>query len=1837
MPALLLSAALAALVGGAAVIRAQDEPAKPAAPTKKALTVRALTPGGEPLEGVEVGIRHHGPQDPRGMSFERTTAEDGTVRVEYDPAQAASRFSLTLRKPGFVPAYVAWSGERRPIVIPDVKELRLARGTTVGGIVIDESGKEVEGASVTLSMPPTESDDGNMSFTLATATTDARGRWRIDEAPAVLQAIDVRVEHPQYRWSHGRLARGVDGVTAVLKKGRAVKGSVVGPGGEPVAGAVVVLGRAESSSNDPTARTDARGGFALENCDAGPGYLTVEAEGFAPQEREVVVADEGETATPAFALEPGSTIRVRVVDVQGRPVVGAYVAVDRWRERQSIRFRANTDAEGRAAWPGAPKDAVLFDVFLDGYMRARLVPLTAGEERTIVLHPALTISGAVTDAKTGRPVPKFTVFQGRTEEDRDGVNWRRDEPAEFTEGRYVQSVDFPARGHHLRIEAPGYEPAESRAFRSDEGATTQDFALEPRPGLDGVVRLPDGRPAAGAEVALVLPGVYTSLKGDRFERDFETPIQKAGDDGRFSLPKPEGSFLIAAAHDSGFAMAAPADLAKSPALELKPWARIEGRVAVGKRPGAGEEVTFQPHPGRLAPGTTAFGDFGAVTNADAEGWFVLDKVVPVPGYVGRVVVTDTGGGSSTHSPVGLKPLDVKPGETARVDVGGDGRPVVGRVVLEGGADVAVDWAHNEPVQLVLTPAFRFTPFLDQSSGTWLRYAGNFDADGRFRAEDVPPGLYRLTVNVSAPAPADSRRIPETIARGTATFRVPGGDPEAPVDAGDLVARLERTLKPGDEAPALDLERIDGPKGRFVLGDRRGKVVVLDFWATWCGPCRDEFPALKELMKAHGDDPRFELVGVSCDEEPGVAAEFAAKEGLAWAQAFAGPMGGGAAQDYGVRAIPSTFLIGPDGRILAMNLRGDPLKEAVAKALAPPEPPPQKTALVVRVLDAATGGPLEGAEVESSFFDPKADERAKAIATTAADGTARVEHEPGVEPTVLWLIARKPGYVPGSFYRGRGGWGEPFPMPESKEFRLARGVELGGAVVDEAGAPIEGATVELSTSFADSDYPPLNMAITSLKTDARGRWRSAEVPDALKGVSLSISHPDYQSASERPSRGDLRHVLAQGETVTGRVVGPDGRPIAGANVRLRSGSSSAGIADARTDADGRFALLHARPGEFYVMAEADGHAPAFRDVQVKRGGGDAGEVAMGPGETLRVRVVDAEGRPLPDVRFSPSLVRGREWGSSFRGKTDAEGRAAWKDAPPGETTYTFSCRDMMAIRTPLAPGDQERVIVMRPPLVVSGAAVDAVTKRPIPKFRVEYGVIGEGRGAPAWQPDAKDAADGRYTLTFEFPQTYAIRVTARGYKTAESPGFRVDDPGASTRDFALEPQPWLEGAVRRPDGSPDAKAQVALLTPRASAMLNGASFAKGFTAPVAAVDAEGRYAFPRPEPPFLLAAVSEAGYVEAKPEDVARSTDLQLRPWARIEGTVRVGEKPGGGEWVEFLADRRPLTASGLWVSSDDRVQADARGRFALDRIIPRPGHVSRVLNTPSDGRRLIGAEPVDPKPGETTHIDLGGGGRPVVGRATFDGPIDWTRNRPARIMTEYGTLERPEGGLLHTKSYFGEYDRDGRFRIEDVPPGRYRLTIQVDPDVPATPPAQDEPLAKTVRLLVVPAGDLATPVDVGEVAVRPDREWKAGGEAPALDLERIAAAGGRYVLGDRRGRVVVLCFWASWAKPFARLMPMLKELEKAHGGDPRFELVGVSCDDDPAEAARFVRDNGLTWTQTYAGPIGSGAAADFGITNPWSIVLVGPDGRILTTYANWKTFQDEVAKALAGMEPSSTR
>ena len=267
---------------------------------------------------------------------------------------------------------------------------------------------------------------------------------------------------------------------------------------------------------------------------------------------------------------------------------------------------------------------------------------------------------------------------------------------------------------------------------------------------------------------------------------------------------------------------------------------------------------------------------------------------------------------------------MKPGQTTQVRLGGKGRAVIGRVVLDGTPPEPVDWRSNDPAVLELPRAER-----RKATTPWRTFASGFDADGRFRIEDVAPGTYELKIPVNSPSDRttwgpDRARMGEAILPVT----VPEGPEDQPVDVGDVKVRLH--VRVGDLAPDFTAPRLDG--GSFKLSDTRGKLVLLDFWATWCLPCLAEMPALKEIQETFGGDPRFLLVGVSCDEAAEAPAKYTKENALAWTQVHGGKMLEGVAETYLIRAIPATFLIAPDGRVLAMNLRGPALKEAVRNAL-----------------------------------------------------------------------------------------------------------------------------------------------------------------------------------------------------------------------------------------------------------------------------------------------------------------------------------------------------------------------------------------------------------------------------------------------------------------------------------------------------------------------------------------------------------------------------------------------------------------------------------------------------------------------------------------------------------------------------------------------------------------------------------------------------------------------------------------------------------------------------------------------------------------------------------------
>ncbi|MGH3071709.1 MAG: redoxin domain-containing protein [Gaiellaceae bacterium] len=149
---------------------------------------------------------------------------------------------------------------------------------------------------------------------------------------------------------------------------------------------------------------------------------------------------------------------------------------------------------------------------------------------------------------------------------------------------------------------------------------------------------------------------------------------------------------------------------------------------------------------------------------------------------------------------------------------------------------------------------------------------------------------------------------------------------------EVITELGRGGTP--DAPAFTLERLDG-EGELSIGSLRGKTVVLNFWATWCGPCKDETPLLQEAwLRWRDQDVVF--VGVDIRDFRGDARDFLARYGVTYPNVFDGK--GSTVGRYGVAGVPETYFIDTRGRVryrIAGPVEtGDELDDAIRRAQSP---------------------------------------------------------------------------------------------------------------------------------------------------------------------------------------------------------------------------------------------------------------------------------------------------------------------------------------------------------------------------------------------------------------------------------------------------------------------------------------------------------------------------------------------------------------------------------------------------------------------------------------------------------------------------------------------------------------------------------------------------------------------------------------------------------------------------------------------------------------------------------------------------------------------------------------
>jgi thiol-disulfide isomerase/thioredoxin len=155
-------------------------------------------------------------------------------------------------------------------------------------------------------------------------------------------------------------------------------------------------------------------------------------------------------------------------------------------------------------------------------------------------------------------------------------------------------------------------------------------------------------------------------------------------------------------------------------------------------------------------------------------------------------------------------------------------------------------------------------------------------------------------------------------------------------------KLLRTGNGGSDQPTdwvgktVELAGTTADGAKFDLSQYKGKIVLVDFWATWCGPCRAALPELKETYEKY--HPKgLEVVGVSLDSELKDLTDFIEKEKIAWVNLVGEEKDGSLkfplAEKYGIVGIPIQFLLGKDGKVVAQSLGAQDFTKQIEKLLA----------------------------------------------------------------------------------------------------------------------------------------------------------------------------------------------------------------------------------------------------------------------------------------------------------------------------------------------------------------------------------------------------------------------------------------------------------------------------------------------------------------------------------------------------------------------------------------------------------------------------------------------------------------------------------------------------------------------------------------------------------------------------------------------------------------------------------------------------------------------------------------------------------------------------------------
>jgi peroxiredoxin/protocatechuate 3,4-dioxygenase beta subunit len=884
---------------------------------------------------------------PDDVKLQATTAVDGVARFAYSLPEATGRryFSLTARREGLVPLFERWFSAATSPTPPDHLVLFMEKATTIGGRVLDERGQPLADAVVVVNVIKRyPGSDQRVAVSGESTTTDTDGRWSFRNVPEQPDTVEVAAYHylcltdrsSYFLESFKPLSALRDGSAVFpLRRGTRVDGTVLGPDGQPVAGADVFYGEGRGFANSiPPVKTDAQGRFTFGIKPGTTAHLIAQAAGSGPALQEVRVGDGPQRTY--LTLSEAHSVRGRVVDPEGKPVARASVRFFWYGAEKpagnyfgsAIATQSTTDSDGRFQWKEAPASGVHVAVSANGFAGIENLAVTSDRDQVIGLIRPTTVEATVVDRETGQPIDGFSLTLAAQWTEGTPLIWQRGwsfgDQVNRSPGAFETTIGTPAHRYLIRVDADGYFAEDSELFAPDGKAHALIYRLTRGEPIRGTVYNPDGSTARDGFVHLVPAHrdgwiEYLAYPDDVRDKDRPRTVRaKIGSGGKFALPPQRANFAILVLTDTGSLLVPRRDLHGDDVLHLQPWSRVHGTVMLDGKPAArlGLQSLESEESAPIEGEPRLVRQYAVAT--DSEGRFELTRVLP-----GRLTLAQwvPNGVNRRIWGVVRATLDVESGRSYDLQIGASGRPVTGRFVLPK-SDI---WMIRK-AEIVPRGAKTDRPV---TVGVELLDGG------RIRALDLQPGDYALRIALHEPPPANSCGWGRLLGEYQHEFTVPAGTAESdpPLDLGTLepVAVGGRPLQVGDSAPDFQIKTLSGRE--LALADFRGKYLLLDFWATWCAPCVAEMPNLQSVQDEFSKDPRFALVGVSVDERPSDATATVKAMKLSWLQAFVGPESP-VVTAYDATSIPATFLIGPDGKILATELRGEKTRTAVAAALKP---------------------------------------------------------------------------------------------------------------------------------------------------------------------------------------------------------------------------------------------------------------------------------------------------------------------------------------------------------------------------------------------------------------------------------------------------------------------------------------------------------------------------------------------------------------------------------------------------------------------------------------------------------------------------------------------------------------------------------------------------------------------------------------------------------------------------------------------------------------------------------------------------------------------------------------